>query len=116
MRIFNCTNIAVLGAAFFLQMGCATDVADGSDPDDVVIETVERAARPSFLNSCQNGVYFLSDNNAAFTGAFADKCRKNDGSSVSFPPPHWGDGNNQDGPFCFTDIANCNGRLICGGC
>jgi hypothetical protein len=95
--------------ALFMQASCATE---GDDDTDVVgVQSQGLAGRPSFLSTCEGGFYEVDSPNhpTAFTFAFADSCRKANGKSTGFPPPSWSG-------ICRDDIANCNGRLICGRC
>jgi hypothetical protein len=104
MMTIACITLLVQGA------GCAT--SDDDEPTTTETQSQPLAGRPSFLLTCEGGAYSV-DNPAhptAFTRAFADSCLKADGKRTGFPPPTWGPGR------CTDDIANCNGRLICGRC
>lgn len=83
--------------------GTATGAADGVEvPGGVTIATTF-----SFMNTCiGNSLTFTAT--GVVVRAHANSCRRNDHSSTG--PVSW------VGNGCSSDIANCNGRLVCGGC
>lgn len=96
--------LSALALAFVTAVGCATDTGDDGS-DDTTAET-NQAVTASFQSSCFNTrVSRNSQPVQAIVDAWADGgCRRFNGSISG--AQHWSG-------LCFTDVSNCDGRIVC---
>jgi len=104
-KIVHRRILSALALAFVTTTGCATD-SKGDDGSDDVTSEASQAVTASFQSSCfRTRVSRNSQPVQAILDAWADGgCRRFDGSISG--PQHWSG-------QCFTDVSNCDGRIVC---
>ena len=91
--------------------GCAVE-SGPADPEPELSSVESASTSMSFLNTCFGPFQVAGNADGYLWFAAADSCRRIDGTWNMHPS--WSSGSSDI--VCFTDIANCNGRLKCGRC
>jgi hypothetical protein len=103
-------NSVLSSLALVVLLAVPTGCLGGQDEDDPAETGIEQDLSASFALTCDNPSVSQGIDNRMrlfLFNAHATACRRRNGTKtgpVSLPGP------------CFTDIANCDGRLVCGSC